>query len=108
MEKQIEEMKKDIHTVLLHNCKYDFCEGVLIGFNEEGIARELCDEGYRKQSETAQEIFAEIHARLDNLMVVMNPHDGFITTFRKTMEKVTAEVDELKKKYTEADNARAD
>lgn len=49
MEKQIEKMKKDIHTVLLHNCKYDFCEGVLIGFNEEGIVRELYDEGYRKQ-----------------------------------------------------------
>jgi hypothetical protein len=51
VEKQIEKMKKDIHTVLLHNCKYDFCEGVLVGFNEEGIARELYDEGYRKQSE---------------------------------------------------------
>lgn len=51
MQEKIEEMKKDIHTVLLHNCKYDFCEGVLIGFNEEGIARELYDEGYRKQTE---------------------------------------------------------
>ena len=49
--KQIEEMKKDIHTVLLHNCSYDFCEGVLIGFNEAGITRELYDEGYRKQSD---------------------------------------------------------
>jgi hypothetical protein len=49
MENKAEEMKKDIHTVLLHNCKYDYCEGVLVGFNEEGIARELYDEGYRKQ-----------------------------------------------------------
>lgn len=60
MEKQIEEMKKHIHTVLLHNCKYDFCEGVLIGFNEEGIARELYDEGYRKQSEVIDEFVKKL------------------------------------------------
>lgn len=60
MEKQIEEMKKHIHTVLLHNSKYDFCEGVLVGFNEEGIARELCDEGYRKQSEVIDEFVKKL------------------------------------------------
>ena len=46
-------------------------------------------------------IFDEIEKRLEDIIVVANPDDCFITIFRKTMEKVTAEIDELKKKYTE-------
>ena len=52
------------------------------------------------KTEVARQIFEEIDKRLDELMVIVSPNDGFITTFRKTMEKVTVEIDELKNKYT--------
>ena len=67
----------------------------------KGLAEFLVGEGYRKASVVAREIFEELDKRLDEVMVVASPNDCFITTFRKTMEKVTAEVEELKKKYTE-------
>lgn len=51
------------------------------------------------KTEVAREIFAEIDKRLDELMIIVSPNDCFITTFRKTMEKVTAEIAELKNKY---------
>lgn len=54
--------------------------------------------GYRKASDTAREIFEEIDKRLDAITIVMGRLDS-LRTFHKTMEKVTAEVDELKKKY---------
>ena len=55
------------------------------------------------RAEVAREIFEEIDKRLDEITVIASPNDCFITTFRKTMEKVTAEMDELKKKYTEGE-----
>ncbi len=51
-------------------------------------------------TEVAKEIFAEIDERLDDITIVMGRLDS-LHTFHKTMEKVTAEVTELKKKYTE-------
>lgn len=64
MKNKVDEMKKDIRTVLLHNCKYDYCECVIVGFNEEGIARELYDEGYRKQEWiSVQERLPEIEGK---------------------------------------------
>lgn len=56
---------------------------------------------YGIRADVAMEIFEDIDKRLDEMTVVASPDDCFITTFRKTMEKVTAEVDELKKKYME-------
>lgn len=53
------------------------------------------------RAEVAREIFEELDKRLDYITVVASPNDCFITTFRKTMEKVTAEIEDLKKKYTE-------
>ena len=53
------------------------------------------------RQEVAREIFEEMEKRLEDIIVVANPDDCFITIFRKTMEKVTAEIDELKKKYME-------
>ena len=64
---------------------------------KNGYAKGLAD----GKGEVAREIFAEIDKRLDELTVVASPNDCFITTFRKTMEKVTAEVEEVKKNFTE-------
>ena len=55
-----------------------------------------------KASEVASEIFAELDKRLDDITIVMGRLDS-LRTFHKTMEKVTAEVAELKKKYTEGE-----
>ena len=60
----------------------------------------LTELGYAKASEVAEEIFAELDKRLDDITIVMGRLDS-LRTFHKTMEKVTAEVAELKKKYTE-------
>lgn len=57
--------------------------------------------GYKQgKNEVAMEIFEEIDKRLDDITIVMGALDS-LRTFYKTIEKVSAEVDELKKKYTE-------
>ena len=61
-EKQIEEMAEDIKEAISHNLTVTVT-GKILGFNVEGIARELCDDGYRKQSEIAQKIFEEIDSK---------------------------------------------
>jgi hypothetical protein len=50
----------------------------------------------------AEEIFAEIDKKLDDITIVMGALDS-LRTFHKTIEKVTAELAELKKKYTEGE-----
>ncbi len=51
-EKQaIEEMDKDIGEAIMHNSVVDIINGGFIGVNSEGMARELFDDGYRKQVE---------------------------------------------------------
>ena len=71
--------------------------------DERKLEAVLKANGWRKASDVAREIFEEIDKRLDEMTVIASPNDCFITTFRKTMEKVTAEVEELKKKYTEGE-----
>ncbi len=51
MNKQIEEMYKDIYEAINHNAVIDVIHGGYIGVNTEGLTRELYDDGYRKQSE---------------------------------------------------------
>jgi hypothetical protein len=48
-EKQIEEMDEDIGEAIMHNSVVDIINGGFIGVNSEGMARELYDDGYRKQ-----------------------------------------------------------
>lgn len=48
---QIEEMDKDIGESIMHNSVIDIINGGFIGVNSEGMARELYDAGYSKQSE---------------------------------------------------------
>lgn len=72
-EKQaIEEMDKDIGKAIMHNSVVDIINGGFIGVNSEGIARELFDDGYRRQSEGAWEWFTEQHG---------NPIDGMDEDF---------------------------
>ena len=64
MKEQIKEMDKDIGEAIMHNSVIDIINGGFIGVNSEGIARELYDEGYRKQSEIANDIIAIIEQRM--------------------------------------------
>ena len=59
-DKQIEEMYKDIYAAIEHNSVIDITHGGYIGINTDGLTRELYDDGYRKASDVAEEIFAEI------------------------------------------------
>ena len=59
-----------------------------------------CDIADDLKRDVAEEIFAEIDKKLDDITIVMGALDS-LRTFHKTIEKVTVEVDELKKKYTE-------
>ena len=98
MNKQIEEMAKTV-------CHLDrTCDQCMTSFECKAMtyAKRFYDNGYRKASEVASEIFAELDKRLDDITIVMGRLDS-LRTFHKTMEKVTAEVAELKKKYTEGE-----
>lgn len=50
MKEQIEEMAKSVDEALIHNVSWNSNNGV-IAYSAEGIARELFDDGYRKQKE---------------------------------------------------------
>jgi hypothetical protein len=91
MENQIEEMAKAIHI----NCHKGLTED-----EAKMIAKWCYQEIDRKASDLAEEIFAEIDKMLDDVTIVMGALDS-LRTFHKTIEKVTAIVEELKKKYTE-------
>lgn len=65
MNKQIEDMAKVIYAsdILCHTCgesTYTYCA--------DAIAEALYTAGYRKQSDTAREIFAEIEKRFEALL----------------------------------------
>ena len=90
-DEQIEEMARAIHMN---------CHKGLLSSEATMIAKWCYQEIDRKASEVAEEIFAEIDKMLDDVTIVMGALDS-LRTFHKTIEKVTAGVDELKKKYTE-------
>ena len=48
MKEQIEELSKSIDEALVHNVSWNSQNGV-IAYSADGIARELFDDGYRKQ-----------------------------------------------------------
>jgi tetrahydromethanopterin S-methyltransferase subunit G len=99
-EKQIEEITKHCHFYYDGNCT--LCEELWVECDNKcdmcEFAKRLYNAGYRKASDVARDIFEEIDKRLDDITIVMGRLDS-LRTFHKTMEKVTAEVDELKKKY---------
>lgn len=87
-EKQIEEMYKDVGEALMHNSVVNIVNGGFIGVNSEGMARELFDADYRKQSEVAREIFAEMRKQIN----------GY--------ENIDIILDRLEKKYLEGENEK--
>lgn len=102
-EKQIEEMT----IAICGNYADGYCVGgdcgCEYGCAYEEFANRFYSAGYRKSTDVAEEIFAELDKRLDDITIVMGALDS-LRTFHKTIEKVTAEVNELKKKYTEVGN----
>ena len=85
---------------LYHSIKEELKQEKIYHRETEKLCDRYCIESQQAKKQVAREIFEEIDEMLDDIMVVANPNDCFITTFRKTMEKVTAGVAELKKKYT--------
>ena len=89
-DKQIEEMAE----IICQNTEFDTMWDEIYD-----SANALYNAGYRKASEVAEKIFAELDKRLDDITIVMGRLDS-LNTLHKTMEAVTREVAELKKKYT--------
>ena len=91
-EKQIEEIKECIDAVYGADCAYFDVDGF-------AIADEIYNAGYRKASEVAEEIFAEIEELLNSLdrrhMLCGNPKQAW------GVRSAMTEIAELKKKYTE-------
>ena len=65
-DKQIEEMYKDVYEAIEHNSVIDITHGGYIGINTDGLTKELYDDGYRKSTEVAREIFEEIDSLLES------------------------------------------
>ena len=73
---QIEIMANDINETLKHNAVIDIINGGYIGLNTDGIARELYDDGYRKQSE-----WISVDERLPHsqqMVIGYTPCDGYM------------------------------
>lgn len=88
-DKQIEEMANvlgDTWVVDLEGNPHDLSE-VLMQCDLENIAKQICEQGYRKASDVAREIFAEIEE-----IAIINPLGNWVT-IRKDFFA------ELKKKY---------
>lgn len=86
-ETRIAAMEEDISEAIKHNSTVNLITGGYIRINTEGMARELYDDGYRKKTEVAAEIFDD----LEKWIAVY--HEFRITTEEKFAE--------LKKKFTE-------
>lgn len=85
-EKQIEELAEDIKEILVRN----FDKTNLYHW----VTKDLYTKGYRKASDVAKEIFAEIEQAIENTAFLTYWHEG---GFRKRIR-------ELKKKYESEDD----
>ena len=97
-DKQIEELSKDI---------FEHCNAGLFEDEAKEIARFVIEEqGYRKASEVAREIIDEIFKILDaeyrnyDTEALSDVLNKMYMSSRNTVIKITAELVELKKKYT--------
>ena len=96
-DKQIEEMAKDIEQARIKAT--DTTNSMNYGFGV-WYAKELYEKGYRKASEVAEEIFAEIEELLNSLdrrhMLCGNPKQAW------GVRSAMTEIAELKNKHTGA------
>lgn len=91
-DKQIEEMYKDVYEAINHNRVIDVTHDCYIDVNTIGLTKELYDDGYRKASDVAREIFEEIEY---SMSLFEDDDDGYL------LKKCEFEffMRELKKKY---------
>ena len=119
-EKQIEEMAKDLHRNRCGGCGEELCE-YKIPTNDEfscidyKTATALYTAGYRKASDVAEEIFAEIVKPIDRAiqfydMLSINTFDSIeqakARASKEALQAIRETFAKLKKKYTEEDLRR--
>ena len=111
-EKQIEEM-----TQIIQKGELDRNRGIIdcsefptdlvikVGLQRLAGAKALCNAGYRKASEVAEEIFAEIEKTLKECLWFLENHPSNYPRMDRTKINVYKDnlqyISELKKKYTE-------
>lgn len=103
--KQIEEIRKDIFAAFGGYAKWEE--------DWESLAEAVYNAGYRKASDVAEEIFAEIHQRLDS-NIECHEITAILTNSKRAKEDyeiakrtlidVRHYIAELRKKYTEEQN----
>ena len=105
-DKQIEEMAKIICTPTAKKGNCDKC-GFKRHCSKFDDATDLYNAGYRKASEVASEVIDEIFEILDaeyrnyDTEALSDTLNKMYMSSRNTVIKITAELVELKKKYTE-------
>lgn len=106
-DKQIEEMYKDVYEAINHNRVIDVTHDCYIDVNTIGLTKELYDDGYRKASEVAREIFEEIDKIFRQQFEKCSENtelkllEPLCQAERFVINEMWHEVAELKKKYTE-------
>ena len=104
-DKQISEMAKDLHRNRCGGCGEELCE-YKIPTNDEfscidyKTATALYTAGYRKASDLAEEIFAEIENLITNECLVLKDEQGIDGYVKASVHYAIAK---LKKKHTESD-----
>ena len=97
MNKQIEEMAKDMCEYYYEGTCYQDkkpCDCKCEIFTD---AQYLYSKGYRKSTDVARKIFAEI----DKEVLIAIPIEAYVDAPRTTQNKIWITITELKKKYTE-------
>jgi len=89
-DKQIEKMYKNVYEAVEHNSVIDVIHGGYIGINTEGLTKELYDDGYRKASDVARNIFGNLR------ILGYIDFDGNMCIRKDSFE-------ELEKQYTEGE-----
>ena len=99
-DKQIEEMASIINLPCSGHCEE--CPSLDCGCLEKLRAVSLYNAGYRKASDLAEEIFAEIEEELDHWgALVEQDNSDYGELVELVLEDIICVIAELKKKYTE-------
>lgn len=120
-EKQIEDMAKDVCPLIEEYGNCEKCDAEL-GIEDDPciykcMAKLFASKGYRKASDIAVEIFAEIEENLNNLIRNYEEKRKYVTEVEysefdqrycdikiRTFEERLLKMSKLKKKYTEGKN----
>lgn len=82
-DKQIQEMVKDINEAIRHNSAVDLIRKGLICVNGDGVARELFDEGYCKQSEVVKEFLKRFEMYIGNCTFTLGQYNDIQYALKK-------------------------